>query len=85
MFSGDDMRKIFGLKSYEPKERFKNAMNFSRFSEFVTNQKINIIFANIGMFNKARNRNRSKIQNYIEIYIKADLHLVKTECSLKGK
>ena len=73
MFSGDDMRKIFGLKSYEPNERLKNAINFSKFSEFVTNQKINVIFANIGMFNKARNRNRSKIQNYIEIYIKADL------------
>ena len=73
VFSGDDMRKIFGLTKYSRSERFKNAINFSKYSEFITNQKINIIFANIGMFHKARKRNRSKIQNYIEIYIKANL------------
>ena len=71
--SGDDMRKIFGLTKYSPSERFKNAINFSKYSEFVTKQKINIIFANIGMFHKARRRNRLKIKNYIEIYIKADI------------
>ena len=71
--SGDDMRKIFGLTKYSRKERFKNAMNFSKYSEFITNQKINVIFANIGMFHKARSRNKLKIENYIEIYIKANL------------
>jgi len=73
VISGDDMRKIFGLKKYSPKERLKNAINFSKYSEFITKQKINIIFANIGMFHKARRRNRLKIRNYIEIYIKADI------------
>ena len=57
LVSGDDMRKIFSFTSYAPKERLKNAMNFSKYSEFITNQKINVIFANIGMFNKARKKN----------------------------
>ena len=76
LVSGDDMRKIFGLTKYSSKERLKNAINFSKYSEFITNQKINIIFANIGMFHKARKRNRSKIKNYLEIYIKADLNKI---------
>ena len=73
LVSGDDMRKIFSFTSYAPKERLKNAMNFSKYSEFITNQKINVIFANIGMFNKARKKNRLNIENYLEIYIKSDL------------
>ena len=71
--SGDDMRKIFDLTKYSQNERLKNAINFSKYSEFITNQKINVIFANIGMFDKARKRNRLRIQNYLEIYIKANL------------
>ena len=73
LVNGDNMRKIFNLKKYDKDSRLNNAMNFSKFSEFVTKQKINIIFANIGMFHKARNRNKNKITNYIEIYIEAKI------------
>ena len=76
MFNGDDMRTIFKLKKYDKKSRLENAINFSKFSEFITNQGINIIFANIGMFHKVRERNRSKIKNYIEIYIQANLEKI---------
>jgi len=76
MINGDNMRKIFNLKKYDKKSRLDNAINFSKFSEYITSQGINIIFANIGMFRKARNRNRSKIKNYIEIYIQAKLNRI---------
>jgi adenylylsulfate kinase len=76
MVNGDNMREIFDLKKYDKVSRLNNAINFSKFSEYITNQGINIIFANIGMFHKARERNRSKIKNYIEIYIQAKLNKI---------
>ena len=41
LINGDNMREIFNLKKYDKDSRLKNAMNFSKFSEFVTKQKIN--------------------------------------------
>lgn len=76
MINGDNMREIFDLKKYDKVSRLNNAINFSKFSEYVTNQGINIIFANIGMFHKARERNRAKIKNYIEIYIQAKINKI---------
>ena len=35
-----------------------------------------MLFLNIGMFHKARERNRYKIKNYIEIYIQAKLNKI---------
>ena len=76
LVNGDNMREIFNLNKYDRNSRFENSMNFSKFSEYVTNQGINIIFANIGMFHKARKRNRSRIENYIEIYLKTELRQI---------
>ena len=70
------MRSIFKLNKYDKKSRLSNAINFSKFSEFITSQGVNVIFANIGMFHKARERNRYKIKNYIEIYIQAKLNKI---------
>ena len=39
LINGDNMREIFNLKKYDKDSRLKNAMNFSKFSEFVTKQK----------------------------------------------
>ena len=76
LVSGDNMRKIFNFNKYTRDARLTNAINFSKFSEFITNQKVNVIFNNIGMFHKARNRNKLKIENYVEIYIKAELNQI---------
>lgn len=76
LVNGDDMRSIFELNKYDKKSRLSNAINFSKFSEFITSQGVNVIFANIGMFHKARERNRYKIKNYIEIYIQAKLNKI---------
>ena len=71
--SGDDLRKIFNFKSYSLKERILLSKKFNKFCKYITNQKINLIFAVIGMFDRMRLWNRKNIENYLEIYIKADI------------
>ena len=46
---------------------------FSKLWEFITNQKINVIFATVGLIDKLRQQNRLNIQNYVEIYVRSDL------------
>ena len=79
MISGDDVRKIFDLKGYEYKQRLQITKKYCKFVKFITNQKINVIFAVIGMFHEPRKWNKKNIQNYIEIYIKSYIkQIVKT-------
>ena len=44
-----------------------------RFTKMITDKKINLILNCIGMYNRARKWNRLNIDNYVEIYIEADL------------
>ena len=73
LISGDNLRTIFKLKKYSKNERVKNGLKFSKLCQLITNQKINVIFAVVGLFDKLRQKNRQNIQNYVEIYIKANL------------
>ena len=61
--SGDDLRKIFNFKSYSLKERILLSKKFNKFCKYITNQKINLIFAVIGMFDRMRSWNRKNIEN----------------------
>ena len=76
LVSGDNLRKIFKLNKYTYNERASNSKKFCKFAKFVTNQKINLIFAAVGMMDSMRKWYRNNIDNYIEIYIKADLKKV---------
>ena len=73
MISGDDLRKIFNLKGYEYEERLEITKKYCKFVKYVVEQRINIIFAAVGMFHEARKWNKKNIQNYIEIYIKSNI------------
>ena len=73
MISGDDIRKIFILKGYEYNERVENLKKYGLFAKYITEQKINIIFAVVGMVESQRKWNRTNIKNYIEIYIKSNI------------
>ena len=73
LISGDNLRKIFNFKKYSKNERLKNGLKFIKLCQFITNQKINVIFAVVGLFDKLRQNNRLSIQNYVEIYIKSEL------------
>ena len=73
MISGDDIRKIFDLKGFEYSERLKIARKYCKFAKYITGQKINLIFAVVGMLDEARKWNRLNINNYVEIYIKSSI------------
>jgi|TARA_B100000767_G_C19517371_1_gene430989 adenylylsulfate kinase len=76
LINGDDLRLILNLKSYTKKSRLKNGIMFSNLFKFFTDQKINIVFAGLGLFHKLRAYNRRNIKNYLEIYIKADIQTI---------
>ena len=73
LLNGDDLRKIFNLKKFSYNERYKIALSYSKFCENIINQKINIIFTTVSMFNKVREYNKKKIENYVEIYIATNI------------
>ena len=73
MISGDDIRKIFKLKGYEVKDRIIILKKYCDFAKNITNQKINIILAVVGMVEAQRKWNRTNIENYIEIYIRSNI------------
>jgi len=73
MISGDDIRKIFKLKGYEYNDRVVILRKYSLFAKYITEQKINIILAVVGMIEAPRKWNRINIENYIEIYIKSSI------------
>ena len=73
ILNGDDLRNIFNLKKFDRKERLKLALSYSKLCKSISEQKINIIFPTVSMFNKVRSYNRKNIKNYCEIYIKANI------------
>jgi adenylylsulfate kinase-like enzyme len=73
LFSGDDLRKIFKFDKYDKKSRLIYSLRYSDICKKITNQKINVILAVVGMFDKVRLHNKKNIKNYIEIYLKSDL------------
>ena len=79
LISGDNVRKIFGLKGYDYNQRLQITKKYCKFAKYITNQKINIIFAVVGMFHEPRKWNRKNIKNYIEIFIKSNIKkIIKT-------
>jgi len=71
--SGDDLRKLFNYKKFSKNARLNYALSYSNFCKYVTDQNINVIISTVSLFHKVRKWNRSNIQNYLEIYIKADI------------
>ena len=73
VISGDDIRRIFELNKYNYKDRLIVLKKYCKLAKFITNQKINLIFAVVGMIDEIRKWNRKNIDNYVEIYIKSDI------------
>lgn len=77
VISGDQIRKIFNWNGYSYSERLKVVMNYCKLSKLLTKQKINVIFAVIGMMETTRNWNKKNIKNYVEIFIKTEFKKLK--------
>lgn len=73
VISGDNLRKIFILNKYDYNSRVSNMKKFLEFAKFITNQKINLIFAVVGLIERPKTLGKKNIDNFIEIYIKSDL------------
>ena len=73
--SGNNFRKIFEFNKFSQKGREDRISNYLVFAKLITDQKINLIYNLIGMYKKFRTRLK-KIDNYVEIYIKADIHKI---------
>ena len=76
LISGDNIRKIMGLKKFTKTKRLDYGKKFSELSKLITNQKINVIFSTVSMLHKVRFLNKKNIRNYVEIYIKSDVQKI---------
>jgi adenylyl-sulfate kinase len=74
---GDVLRQIFGGKNgYTLKERKMLAMQYSRLCRMLSEQGIHVVCTTISMFHEVCDWNRSNIQRYIEVYVKAPLKVL---------
>lgn len=73
IMSGDDLREITGYFKYTKKDRKNFAKTKLKFYKFITDQKINLLFSTISMFEEVRKLNKKNIKNYIEIYVRSDV------------
>jgi adenylylsulfate kinase-like enzyme len=76
VMSGDDLRNITNFQKYEKKDRLEFSKIKLKFYKFVTDQKINLIFSTISLFESVRRENKRHILNYVEIFIKADVKTI---------
>ena len=74
--SGDDTRKMFGLKGYTKRERLQIGFKYHEFCKKISRLGINVLFDVVCMFEKIRKKNRKYLKNYLEIYIKADIKIL---------
>jgi len=77
MWSGDDLRRILNNREYAPEKRFHFGKKNINLIKFFNNQKMNVIFATVGLDKKIRSYIKKNITNYIEIFIKTNLKQLK--------
>ena len=70
---GDDIRDIYNYKSYSKYQRLKLGKANSNFCKLIADQKINVIFTTVGLFNELFKYNKKNLQQYVEIYIESDI------------
>ena len=72
VLSGDEIRSIFNIKGYDYSQRLLAVQKYQKIIKKLSMQKINVIFAVIGMIDKIRKKNKILFKNYVEIYITAN-------------
>lgn len=73
ILSGDVFRKFFKKTGYTKKDRILNSYKFSEVLNYLSRQKINIIYSVVGLNYKAKAIYKKKITNFVEIYLKTDI------------
>ena len=71
LINGDNIRNIFNLKKYSPKEREKVDRAYGNLIKFITNQKINLLFTTVFLENKYIKKNLI-LKKCIRVHITAN-------------
>lgn len=71
LINGDNIRNIFNLKKYSPKEREKVDIAYGNLIKFITNQKINLLFTTVFLENKYIKKNLI-LKKCIRVHITAN-------------
>ena len=75
---GDELRKVFGDDlGYSLSDREKSAMRNARLCSLLGSQDINVICCTISLFHSVQEWNRKYISNYIEIYVKSPINVMR--------
>ncbi len=75
---GDILRDVFGNShGYSVEERKSLAMTYSRMCKMLVEQGLTVICCTISMFHEVRSWNRKNIPNYIEVYLRVSLSVLK--------
>jgi adenylylsulfate kinase len=75
-----ELRNLFGYNKFDKRSRLKYALSYSKFCKGITDQNINVIFSTVSLYHKVRTWNKKNINNYLEIYIEADIkNLIKNK------
>ena len=76
---GDELRKTFNIKSYNKKDRLMIGKMYVKLIKMIAEQKINVIISVVGLFHELQKLNRKTFANYLEIFIKSDIKLLKSK------
>ena len=74
---GDEIRNTFNLKSYSRSDRLKIGKMYVKLIKLLIDQKINVIFSVVGLFHELQRNNKRMFKNYLEIFIKSDIQVLK--------
>jgi adenylylsulfate kinase len=78
ILDGDTLREVLSDDlSYTKEDRFKSAMRFARLCWLLTSQGIDVICCTVSMFNDVRAWNRKNINNYIEVYLRVSVDILR--------
>lgn len=78
ILDGDELRQITGgVFGYDLAERKRCAEFYSRLCQTLCRQGVNVICCTISMFDAVRERNRQGNQKYLEVYLEADLDVLR--------
>lgn len=75
---GDILREVFGDDlGYTYEERYKSAARNARICRLLASQGMDVVCCTISMFEDIRKWNREHNANYMEIYLKASLEILR--------
>jgi len=70
--SGDEVRKMLRVTGYTKQERFKIGLKYHKICRKISELGVNVLFDVVCLIEKIRKENRKYLENYLEIFIKAD-------------